>query len=384
VDLRSELLALLAPLGIGDAIVPGARLVDASTELGLRFLIACDDGREIEIEVDPIDEGRAHAARSRHFAFGYRLGDRGAPVEAASGRSLSEAIAARARPNEDAVLARLRLGAAETIDAGTRIREVRGERLLERGGSPAERYWTLSPYVGCLIGCRFCYAPSRLDPIRRLEGRAAAPWGSWVDVRVDAPEVLARELVSLPARPIKLCPIVSDPYHAIEKRYRVTRRCLDVLAAAEPRGVLVLTRSASIVEDAERIAAIPLSWAGVSLPTIDDEVRAHFEPRAATIEERLAALRAVRKAGARTFAIVQPLLPGDVTELADALADTVESVRIDVLHGTFGAAADFADPRFAEANDARWQEARADELAVALRARGVAIWPGELPLELAR
>lgn len=373
-DLLSELHALIAPARIGESLDGDTRLLDVSAELGMRFLLE-HQGSEVAIEVDPITEGRRHAARSKYFGFAYRLGDRAAPIDSELGRSLCELVAARAMLNEESVLARLRVEAG--AESGPRIREVRGPRLLERGGSLGERYWTVSPYVGCLIGCRFCYAPSRLDPVRRLAGLAPVAWGSWVDVRVDAPEVLARELTTLPPLPIKFCPIVSDPYQAIESKLRLTRQCLEVLRDAPPRDVMVLTRAASIVEDAALLASIPRAWAGVSLPTVNDEVRRHFEPRGAAISDRLAALATLRAAGVRTFAIVQPLFPGSIDELAEALAAHVESVRIDVLHGTYAAAEDFA--AFPHVADPAWQQARADELATALQRRGVKLWPGELP-----
>ncbi len=374
-DLRSRLLALIAPTGIGDVLDDGARLVDVSTELGL-VLTFEHRGSEIAVEVDAAAERRPHAARSRHFTFGYRVGDRSAPISSEAGRALCALVAARAARNERALVAALRVVDSAPHD-GPKVREVRADRLLERAGTPDARYFTLTPHVGCLIGCRFCYAQSRVDKPRRLAGEPALPWGSWVDVRVDAPEVLARELAASPAWPIKLCPIASDPYHAIERRYRVTRRCLEVLRDAPPRDVLVLTRSASIVEDAALLASIPRAYAGVSLPTVDDDVRRRFEPRAASVADRLAALEALRAAGVRTFAIVQPIFPGSIEDLARALAERVSSVRIDVLRGTYGASADVA--AFPEVADPEWQAARAEELAAALVARGVALWPGELP-----
>ncbi len=370
-DLESELLALLHPTRIGDELAPGIRLVDVSTELGLRLSFE-QEGREIVVEVDPAEDGRKYAARSSDLTFGYRIGDRGAPVDSALGRALCALVAARVAQHEGPVLERLR-ASCEGNEA--RIREVRGARLLQRSGTPDERYWTLSPYIGCLIGCRFCYAPSRLDPIRRLVGLPDTTWGSWVDVRVDAPEVLARELRDLAPLPIKMCPIVSDPYQAVEGKHRITRRCLEVLAAAAPRDVLVLTRSAAIVEDAALLARLPRAWAGVSLPTVDDDVRRYFEPRGASVEERLGALEALRRAGVRTFAIIQPMFPGSVSALADALAARVESVRIDVLYGTY--AADFS--RYPHVVDPAWQLATAQALGEALTARGVTLWHGELP-----
>jgi DNA repair photolyase len=366
-DLVAELSALL-DLRVGDTL-DDARLLDISIELGLRYVFDLGE-HELVVEVDPITEGRKFAARSRYFTFGYRVGDRAAPVDSAVGRALCERVATRAALHEEGVLSRLR---AEDPSA-ERIREVRGVRILERGGTPTARYWTLSPYVGCLIGCRFCYAPSRLDPIRRLAGLPPVAWGSWVDARVDAPELLAREL-SADRLPIKLCPIVSDPYHAIERKMRLTRRCLEVLRDAAPRDVYVLTRSAAIIDDASLLASMPRAHAGVSLPTVDDEVRRYFEPRGSSVDERLAALDVLRSSGIDTFAIVQPMFPGSVDALADALAARVRSVRIDVLYGTY--AADFS--AFPEAADDRWQRERASELATALIARNVAIWPGELP-----
>lgn len=118
----------------------------------------------------------------------------------------------------------------------------------------------------------------------------------------------------------------------------------------------------------------------MSLPTIDDAVRAWFEPRAASVAERLAVLRAARARGVRTFAVVQPILPGDPTELADALAEVAGSVSLDVLRGEGDAAPLFdAHP---EAREAAWQRARLEAIHASLVARGVPVWDGELPPEL--
>jgi hypothetical protein len=172
-----------------------------------------------------------------------------------------------------------------------RVREVTVDHLLELAGPPAARFYTCSPYVGCLIGCRFCYAQERLAAGRAAAGLPMAPWGSWVDVRVNAAAVLADELARLPRYPIKFCPIVSDPYHAIEARLGLTRACLAAIAAAAaPPPVLLLTRAALVTRDLDLLAALPWAGVGVSLPTIDDDVRAHFEPRAAPIAARLATL----------------------------------------------------------------------------------------------
>ena len=384
-DLRRHLLELLAPSRIGDEVVPGARLTGASEELGLRLTFDVA-GVDVHVEIALGELPGPAGARSRRLKFSYRAGSGDATVDPRAGIALCQAVARIAEGHEDAVLAAIErdaAGARTTEEAGARIREVRVDQLLMPASGGRTRHYTLSPYVGCLIGCRFCYAQSRVNGVRRLSQLPDVPWGSYVDVRMNAAEVLARELEALPERPIKFCPIVSDPYQVVEKRYGVTRACLEVLRDSKvARPTMILTRSRLVERDAELIASLPLGYAGCSIPTVDDTVRRHFEPRGSAIGERLGALATLRAAGARTFAVVQPLLPGSVVGLADALAAVVSSVSIDVLHGVEGAAEEFADPEYAYATSPTWQAERAHELAELLRARGVAIWDGELPVEL--
>ncbi|MGH7435280.1 MAG: radical SAM protein, partial [Polyangiaceae bacterium] len=315
-NLHDALLTLVDPLRPGDEILPGVRLAGALVDVGPRLLFDAD-GEPIVVEVTPVEVASPAAASSARFRFAYVSHG---PGGRAHGLSLCRALAAMAARNEERVLEALGDGSA-----APRIRDVVVTRLLEPAGEAGVRFHTLSPYVGCLIGCRYCYAQSHVGLARRLARLPLAPWGSYVDVRVNAPEVLATELASLDVRIVKLCPIVSDPYHAVEERRGVTRACLDVLAGARrPPAVMVLTRSRLVERDAPVLGAMH-AYAGFSVPTADDDVRRHFEPRAASVAERFAALEVLRREGARTFAVVQPMLPGSVEALADALAARCDS-----------------------------------------------------------
>ncbi|MDI1446613.1 radical SAM protein [Polyangium sp. 6x1] len=381
-DLDRHLRALLAPLAPGDELTKGARITALSTELGLRVTVDVG-GRDVHLEIARVEDGGRFAARTERLLFRYRDGAGRGDVDPALGLALCKALAARASTSERDVLAAIEreaFEARELEEAGARVREVRVGSLLTPAGAPSERHHTLSPYVGCLVGCRFCYAQTRVVESRRLARLPEVPWGSYVDVRVNAPEVLADELERLPRWPIKFCPIVSDPYHPIERRYGLTRACLQTIAAARsPRPVLVLTRCRLVEQDLSVFAALPEAWLGVSIPTIDDEVRRFFEPRGASIPERLDLLSTFSRHGVRTFAVVQPILEGSIPRLADALAPVVRSVSIDVLRGAFGAEAEFSDARFARTRDPAWQAERAEELARELSARGIPVWSGELP-----
>jgi DNA repair photolyase len=383
VDLRAHVLELLAPLTPGGELVPGARWLGVSTEVGI-WLSFEVRGAPVQVEVALLGEGRFAATTSR-FAISYRSEGERNPIDPRVGMELCRSVAERVAQNEERVTELLARAVKEAPAGHKRIREVRVESLLEPASHGAERFYKLSPYVGCLIGCRYCYAQTPLRTLRRLEALPDAPWGSYVDARINAAEVLSLELARLPPRPIKFCPILSDPYQAVEARYRVTRACLEAIRdAKEVWPTLVLTRGKLVTRDADLFASLGAAWVGASIPTADDEVRRHFEPRAASIPERLAALVALRAAGARTFAVVQPILPGSIEALADRLAETVSSVSIDVLRGEEQAGADFDDPRYSLSRSDEWQRARAAELASALASRGIPTWPGELPPELLR
>ena len=378
------LLDLVAPLKIGDTLAHergSARLENISAELGLRYAFALEDGALVHIEIAPLDD-KPHAARSEKLRIAYRNAPSMTP---GAGKALCDAVAARIRRNEEQAFDTLR--ANQPGPDAPRVRHVRVRRLLERSINEDRHgrsvLHTLSPYVGCLIGCRFCYAAEHVAAPRRLLALADVPWGSYVDVRENAPEILRRELPGIEG-PIKFCPIVSDPYQAVERRERLTRACLEVLRDHHEGPVFLLTRSALIEEDLELIASLPEPWVGVSLPTIDDEVRAHFEPRGASIEARLRVLERFRDAGVPTFAIAQPMLPGDVRALASALAERVQSVSIAPLTGEYGAKSDFDAPAYRHAREPAWQASRLEALADALRARGVSLWERELPESVSR
>src|ERR1043165_9459537 len=90
--------------------------------------------------------------------------------------------------------------------------------------------WSLNPYMGCVHRCTFCY-------VRAFERRADRPsddrYGRSIRIKVSVAEVLARDLAraSWEGAPVVIG-AATDPYQPAEGRYRLTRACLAVLAAA--------------------------------------------------------------------------------------------------------------------------------------------------------
>lgn len=208
------------------------------------------------------------------------------------------------------------------------LREIVVDRVLIPEG---QGQYYINPYVGCMIGCDFCYVIERADFSRALEGLPSQPWGSYLDVKVNAAEVLAREVTTAAPGPVRFSPILTDPYQGPERRYRITRCCLEVLLEYDFVPVL-LTRSALVTRDLDLLKRFKRCAVGLSIPTDDDRMRTIFEPGGDPIEARFEALETLHAAGIPTFAVVQPMLPMNVERVVERLAPVIQSVRVDRMH----------------------------------------------------
>ena len=202
------------------------------------------------------------------------------------------------------------------------IREIQVKGALTPSRIPGIDY-SLNPYLGCAFGCSYCYA----DFMRKYSGHAE-PWGGFVDAKVNVADCLTRELRRKRPGHVSLS-LVTDPYQPAERRYGLTRRCLELLRDAPAFTVSILTRSPLVVRDLELFRAMPAVEVGLSIATDDDAVRARMEPRAPAIPLRLEALRRLKAGGVRTYAFIGPLLPMDPERLAGWLAGAVDYVYID-------------------------------------------------------
>ncbi|MBK7579332.1 MAG: radical SAM protein [Myxococcales bacterium] len=237
------------------------------------------------------------------------------------------------------------------------LRQIDVERVLIREG-PGQYY--LNPYVGCAIGCRFCFVNDQADVSRALDGLPHATWGRWVDVKANAAEVLAREVREVEPGIVRMSPILTDPYQPLERRHRITRRCLEVLldAGFTP---CILTRAARLTEDLPLLSRFDRALVGFSVPTDDDAMRHRFEPGADRIADRIRALRMCHDSGLVTFAVIQPMLPLDPARLVSLLSPWIRRVRIDRLHRSELVASIYEqNGLLAQASDAYFDATRAE------------------------
>ncbi|HWP41868.1 MAG TPA: DUF5131 family protein, partial [Blastocatellia bacterium] len=111
---------------------------------------------------------------------------------------------------------------------------------------------TLNPYAGCPVGCAYCYVPHMRH--KQLEPRK---WGTYVDVKEGAPELLERQLARLrkPAR--VFMSTATDPYQPLEERHRITRRMLEVFERHPRHALFILTKQSLVERDADILARLP-------------------------------------------------------------------------------------------------------------------------------
>lgn len=181
--------------------------------------------------------------------------------------------------------------------------------------------YVVNPYVGCQHSCTYCYARF----MKRFTGHRE-PWGAFVDVKVNASDLLLREIdKKLPGR--VWVSGVCDPYQPLEKTYGLTKKCLEILIKYD-WPITIQTKSALVLRDMELLKEANKIEVCLTVTTGDDVIRQLFEPNAPSIKERIKALEQLHRAGIRTFAMIAPMLP-KAEELISELGGKVDYVLID-------------------------------------------------------
>jgi DNA repair photolyase len=199
--------------------------------------------------------------------------------------------------------------------------------LLNPGSGFLESYsHTLNPYTGCSYACSYCYV--RQMPValfRRQE------WGTWVDVKQGAAELLRRELGKARRKgPVTIfMSSATDPYQPVEKQAQITRSVLEVLAEEPPAFLFVQTRSPLVARDLDLLQRLgDRVRVSMTVETDREDMRRLFAPKSPPIAARLKALRQVVAAGVPAQATVAPLLPS-TDGFAELLAGVVDRVCVD-------------------------------------------------------
>ncbi|PJC33681.1 radical SAM protein [Candidatus Roizmanbacteria bacterium CG_4_9_14_0_2_um_filter_36_12] len=207
------------------------------------------------------------------------------------------------------------------------FKEVKAKTILTACKIPDIDY-VINPYIGCRFACKYCYASF----MGRFIDKTIYDWGGYVYAKINAPELLKKEIKKLKnngkGKEIFFSS-VTDPYQGVEAKYKLTRQCLEILADYGFRGVVsILTKSDMVTRDIDVFKKIKNVIVGLTITSTDDKISRYFEKYAPPVSSRLKALKTLNKNKIKTYAFIGPLLPhfvaqtGELEKLFKSLSET--------------------------------------------------------------
>jgi len=180
------------------------------------------------------------------------------------------------------------------------VKEVECKSLLNKS---AILDYCINPYIGCQHACKYCYAESYT---RRFSKHTEA-WGDFVDVKINAPTVLAREVKRKPKGTVYISSL-TDAYQPLERKYELTRKLLEILLQHQ-FPITIQTKSALVLRDIDLIRKFHEREVGFTMTTLNDDVRKSFEPTSSSVEEKLRAVKELKEKNVKTYVFFGPVLP---------------------------------------------------------------------------
>lgn len=217
---------------------------------------------------------------------------------------------------------------APTGSERARFRPLACSTILNENANRALPFrWTINPYRGCEFGCSYCFARythaylGNTDPVD-FENR--------IYVKFQAAQVLADTLrpAAIRGRPIAMG-TATDPYQPAEKRFKITRRILEVMSRSPDVDLSITTKSALVARDIDLLRKINRTGrvtVQVTMLTLNPRITRIVERRTPHPRLRQEAIRALHLAGIEVGLFVMPLLPG-INDSADELRALLRAAR---------------------------------------------------------
>ena len=196
------------------------------------------------------------------------------------------------------------------------VKEVQAKHILVKCGIPGIDF-VINPYTGCSFACKYCYASF----IGRFVGKQISDWGNYVYAKVNAPELLKKDLKVFKNKGTGkeiFISSVTDPYQGLEVKYKLTRQCLEILSDFGFEGVVsILTKSDLVTRDIDVFKKLKNVLVGLTITSTDDSISRYFEKYAPSVSQRFKALKELNRSGIETYAFIGPLLPHFVARPAE-------------------------------------------------------------------
>lgn len=217
-------------------------------------------------------------------------------------------------------------GALLAGKARVEYRDLPSRSVLNRCDSKRVPFdWTINPYRGCEIGCKYCYARYTHEFMGFNDGQ---DFERIIYAKTEAAELLKRDLRRHKKGAIAIG-TSTDPYQPAERRFQITRGLLQVFANRPGYQLYLTTKSNLVTRDIDLLAEIAAHSSlrvTLTVTTVDEALARQIEPRAPRPKMRLAAVRALSDAGVPVSIFACPVMPfiNDSRAQLEALAQAAK------------------------------------------------------------
>lgn len=191
-----------------------------------------------------------------------------------------------------------------------KIEEIQVQTIF--GGPNVHNPNEINPYVGCMFHCVYCYVDGNEEPEGTLQ------------VKLNAAEIVERDIETRSPGVAIFLSSQTDPYVFAEKKYGITRSCIETVLRHPRYRLSILTKSDLVVRDLDLLSRIPCE-VQFSIAVLNPEAQEVVEPYAPPVERRLSAIKQLEEAGIPTSVRIKPILPFGLTPVRE-LVETVASV----------------------------------------------------------
>ena len=189
----------------------------------------------------------------------------------------------------------------------TIIRETVSKNIITKSKLPDTDY-VINNYVGCNHGCIYCYA----EFMKRFTNHTEK-WGEFLDVKKFNEEKFVKYLKKINSDKKILMSSVTDPYNPYEIKYKSTRNILKLFIQANNEHIHleILTKSLLIFRDIDLLKKIKNITVGISLNTLNDNLRRQIEPCAGSIKSRIEILKKLKGENIPVYLFISPIFNGN-------------------------------------------------------------------------
>lgn len=162
--------------------------------------------------------------------------------------------------------------------------------------------YVINPYQGCQLGCLFCYAQ-----FNKAAKKEPMPWGSYVKVKLNAAEILERELKDIKPESV-LLGSTTECFQPVERKYSLTRTIIRILNQRRIKYV-IMSRSLLLGEYIDDLDRQLCTGVYFTVDIMPERIKQKFEPYAVSSVDSIDLVNKLTAGGINVIAYFCPVMP---------------------------------------------------------------------------